>query len=207
MTEADKYRQWRKGDPGKLGWQEVSVEPPRAKTAEEKWHEEWVAAGGGIAAMQAGAAIEVPRGVLDGKPWWRKLMPEILVLSGLIAFLLVVGATLYEGIQRRAQLRAAAGPIQSPALDLCAAKIPVAYGRLVKTQGEVLHWREARGGGVEVYLVKEVSDLGSCGLRAQLPQTIPGTTWRPTAGERLTLCGLIEPAERQARMVAAWRCL
>jgi len=211
MTDDDKWREWRKGEPGKLGWQEISIEPPKGKTDEEVWHEQWVAAGGGVA-IQPGAAIEVPRGFLEEtEPWWRR-RPDVLVILLVILLLGGVASGVLLRVIAKGEVRRSQGRAEShlaPTIDLCATRLLLTQGRLLKTQGEVLYWLETRDGGMDLYLVKEIGD-GSpleCGMKAHLPPTIPETTWRPTAGDRVTLCGLMLAAEHQARMGAAWRCM
>jgi len=156
-----------------------------------------------------GSAIEVP--------WWRRELGGFFLRDNgplffpalLIALLAIVALCLYgvivRGEERRTQARMEKH--LTATVDLCAVKLSITQGRLLKTQGEVLHWRETKDGGVDLYLVKEIDDRLSCGMKAHLPPTIPETTWRPVSGERVTLCGLMLPAEHQARMGAAWRCM
>jgi len=248
MTDEDKWREWRKGEPGKLGWQEpVTLEsdpPPRMgpthgemmdsvesdpriedylgrdhpKSRERADEEVWKRmreqmqfdARNIYPLLYPGAQIPVPA----PSTWWQRERFSILLAAlgtlgvGALVALLVV-TLVARGILPGDELQGRVGDRLTPTVDLCATRLLLTQGRLLKTQGEVLYWLETRDGGMDLYLVKEIGD-GSpleCGMKAHLPPTIPETTWRPTTGERVTLCGLMLAAEHQARMGAAWRCV
>lgn len=93
-------------------------------------------------------------------------------------------------------------------LDLCAVRLPMVAGRMVKTEGEVMFWHRGEDGGLDVYLTRELADLHElCAMPVHLPPTVPETTWIPVSGEKVQVCGLMVRSNTQARMSPGWRCL
>ena len=220
MTSGDSYRQWRKGEPSKLGWNDRtdpgpnSQEAPRETVSQELHRvaiEQMVSD-----QLNFNPLAHLPEPVINqygsnDPPKWYEISNEMLAflaLASLFALAILVTWTLtmdYARGQERASVQKAS---TATTLDLCAVRLPMMAGRMVKTEGEVMFWHQAEDGGLDVYLTRELANLReTCAMPVHLPPTVPETTWRPTGGERVSVCGLMVASNNQARMNPGWRCL
>lgn len=159
------------------------------------------------------AEWRAPKGYLNNPPKWHEVSNKMLAvcaIASLFGLAILVTWTLTMSHARKQERASIARQQASTAttIDLCAARLPMLAGRMVKTSGEVMFWREAEDRGLDVYLTRELVDQHEqCSMVVHLPPTVPETVWRPTGGEEISVCGLMVASNNQARMTPGWRCL
>jgi len=130
----------------------------------------------------------------------------VIIMAAVVLFTWAYTADKYRAAERATMRRQQESTATT--LDLCAVRLPMMAGRMVKTEGEVMFWRRGEDGGLDVYLTRELANLRElCAMPVHLPPTVPETTWIPVSGEKVAVCGLMVRNNAQARMSPGWRCL
>lgn len=163
----------------------------------------------GMRNMAPGSFTEVPQGDLAGKRWY-DLSPVALaglgIAAGIACFMLIIW-TLTADEARQVEKASMQRQSTATTLNICAARMPMMVGRMLKTEGEVLLWRESEG-GLDIFLTQELLEgRDSCTMIVHLPPTVPETYWRPTPGERIQICGLRVEGKVLPELNPGWRCL